>query len=254
MNKRLTIKGSAICCTDIAVAAQFGLHAFEPDKTLLPAALRRRASLTTRLAVTAAHHACFAAQVDAGRLPSIFASVGGEIQVTDELCRALPVDGAMISPTQFHNSVHNTTAGYWSILHGCQAPSTAIAALDDTFAIGLLEAAGQLRQTPGDILLVCYDEQWPQYLAPPLGKIPLACALVLGNSGDKMGRYSVSPPEIRTLHETIDAKLADLVRTAPAAAAFPLLMALCGAQYNGYVPLNTGSVAWCCRLSNVLSE
>lgn len=249
MDRLLTIKSSAICCTDVAIPAEFGLAAIEPDKNLLSVALRRRASLTTRLAVTAAHYACQTAQVDTARLPSVFASVGGEIQITDELCRTLPVEGALISPTQFHNSVHNTTAGYWTILQGCQAPNTAVAALDDTFAIGLLEAAGQLQQIPGDILLVCYDELWPQYLAPPLGKIALACALVLSNAAAQSGGFSISLPEIRLQHETApDAKLAELIRTAPAAAAFPLLMALQQAPNNDYIPLNVNGSRWYLQL------
>jgi hypothetical protein len=249
MNNYLTINSSAICCTDPAIPGAFGLTGFEPDKTLLPAALRRRASLTTRLAITAAHHACAAAGVDTKYLPSIFASVGGEIQITDELCRTLPDPDALLSPTQFHNSVHNTTAGYWTILQSCQAPSTAIAALDDTFAIGLLEAAGQLQQTPGELLLVCYDEQWPQYLAPPMGKIPLACALVLSNNGSQDAGCRISPPEIRTHGEALDNRLTVLIRAAPAAAAFPLLTALREARSEGYVPLNISGARWYTHLS-----
>ncbi|MGR8935257.1 MAG: beta-ketoacyl synthase chain length factor [Gammaproteobacteria bacterium] len=249
MKNHLTIKSSAICCTDPTITAEFGLPSVEPDKTLLPAALRRRASLTTRLAITAAQHACAIAEADAKHLVSIFASVGGEIQVTDELCRTLPDTNALLSPTQFHNSVHNATAGYWTILQSCQAANTAIAALDDTFAIGLLEAAAQLQQTPGDILLVCYDEHWPQYLAPPMGGIPLACALVLSNKDLPHAGFALSPPQFGTCTEALGSTLCDLIRTAPAAAAFPLLTALREARSDADVALNLGDPCWFTHLT-----
>lgn len=249
MRNFLTVKSSAVCSTDLDLLREFKQDGCEPDKNLLPAALRRRASLTTRMAITAAHRACAAAAVDAKHLPSIFASVGGEIQVTDELCRTLPDNNALLSPTQFHNSVHNTTSGYWTILQGCQAPSTAIAALDDTFAIALLEAAAQLQQMPGDLLLVCYDETWPQYMAPPMGKIPLACALVVSNIPPAAGSPMLSLPEIATSVETLDATLSELIHEAPAAAVFPLLTALHEKRYPRYVPLNNGETRWFTRLT-----
>ena len=49
-----------------------------------------------------------------------------------------------ISPTRFHNSVHNAAAGYWTIGAGCMQATTALSAYDATFAEGLLEALAQL--------------------------------------------------------------------------------------------------------------
>jgi 3-oxoacyl-(acyl-carrier-protein) synthase len=154
MKRRFFLKGFAVCSPEPAELQSFEVVPVAVDRTLLPASLRRRASLTTQMAVTAASAACERARVDPGGLPSVFASVGGEIRVTDELCRTLPDPEQSLSPTRFHNSVHNTTAGYWGILHECRAPAVAIAALDDTFAMGLLEACSQLLEQPGDILLV----------------------------------------------------------------------------------------------------
>jgi hypothetical protein len=224
--------------------------------------MRRRTNLTTRMAITAASQACLSANVDPSVLPSVFTSLGGEIQVTDALCRLLPHPDELLSPTQFHNSVHNTTAGYWGILNHCQAPATAIAALDDGFAMGLVEAWSQLQQSPGDILLVCYDEEWPQYLAAPLGKSALACAFVL--SSDSSGNLaSLSVPycnndfsgfENRESFNQSDILKLDyawqeLVKSAPAAAAIPLLQAIKN-QRNGVIPLNIEDNLWFTQLLN----
>jgi len=184
MMKQLYIKSYAVCTPDESALAEFQIPCVDIDKTLIPAGMRRRTSLTTRMAITAASIACEKASLEQQDIASIFASLGGEIQITDALCRLLPDDNELLSPTQFHNSVHNTTAGYWSILSKCQAPTTAIAAADDTFAMGLIEAYSQLQQESGDRLLVCYDVLWPQYLAAHIGNIALVCASIFCSSAE----------------------------------------------------------------------
>ena len=62
-----------------------------------------------------------------------------------------------VSPTKFHNSVHNAAAGYWTIGQGCMAPSTALSAFSHTFAQGLLEALVNLAAGEPAILLAAYD-------------------------------------------------------------------------------------------------
>ncbi len=222
------------------------------DRSLLPAALRRRTSLTTQMAVTAAVQACESAQCDAGQLASVFASVGGEIQVTDALCRTLPDSEALLSPTRFHNSVHNTTAGYWSILNQCRAATTAIAAIDDTFAMGLLEAWVQLQQRPGELLLVCYDEQWPQYLAAPMGQAAFACALVLC-SESRQQIPAISRPMTEVESYPMEKKLLHFIQRSPAAAAIPLLQAIDAPDTGVRIPLNISRPRWFTQLNTEAS-
>lgn len=242
MVEQLFIKGVALCCPDLQLLAAFNCPKVMPDPQLIPAPLRRRASLTTRIAITAASAACQQARVDVAQLPSVFASVGGEMQVTDALCRLLPKADELLSPTQFHNSVHNTTAGYWAILNHCQAPNTALAALDDTFAMGLLEAWVQLQVTAGEVLLVCYDETWPQYLAPPLGQFACASAWVLSTDRQQaLGAITVPISQQGTI--SVDPQWSALVDVAPAVAALPLLCALHNGQ-QGLVPLNNKNMIW----------
>jgi hypothetical protein len=242
MDKPIFIKGSAICCPEPFLLKDYQLQCQDVDKNLIPASLRRRTSLTTRIAITAAHGACQQAKTDMTNLPSVFASLGGEIQITDALCRLLPTNEAL-SPTQFHNSVHNTTAGYWGILNQCQAPVTAIAADDDTFAMGLLEACSQLQLNAGTILLVCYDEQWPQYLAPPLGKTAFACALVLSTEkSDSLA--SITVPKVEAFQPDFDDHWPALVASAPAAASIPLLRSVYHSSAKARVPLNTKGDIW----------
>ena len=243
MMKQLFIKSAAVCCPDSEVLAAFNLQGNDIDKNLIPAGMRRRTSITTRMAITAAKIACEQAGADAQNLASVFASLGGEIQVTDALCRLLPDENELLSPTQFHNSVHNTTAGYWSILNQCQAPATAIAAADDTFAMGLVEVWAQLQQSSGECLLVCYDELWPQYLAPPIGKIAFACAFVLSTEAEQSLGAITLPQVAQQYKHNLQAKWLKLTESAPAAAVIPLLLALQSKQPR-IVPLNIKAPIW----------
>ncbi len=247
MMNSLYIKSATMCCPDSDVLARFNLSGSDIDKSLIPAGMRRRTSLTTRMAITAATLACAQANQEAEKLASVFASLGGEIQVTDALCRLLPDDNELLSPTQFHNSVHNTTAGYWSILNKCQAPATAIAAADDTFAMGLIEVWTQLQQSSGERLLVCYDELWPQYLAPPIGQTAFACAFVLSTEA-KQSIGAISLPQILHYNEhDFQSEWVQLTQSAPAAAVIPLLVAV-AQKVSGVIPLNIKSPIWSSEL------
>ncbi|NOQ14406.1 MAG: hypothetical protein GQ583_08030 [Methyloprofundus sp.] len=244
MMKQLFIKSAAVCCPDAEVLVPFKLHSSDIDKSLIPAGMRRRTSMTTRMAITAAKLACSQANSDTQNLASVFASLGGEIQVTDALCRLLPDDNELLSPTQFHNSVHNTTAGYWGILNQCQAPTTAIAAADDTFAMGLIEVWAQLQQQGGgERLLVCYDELWPQYLAPPIGQVAFACAFVLSSEGEQSIGAMTIPQVLSGNQQDLQPEWLKLTESAPAAAAIPLLLAL-QSKTAGSVPLNIKAPLW----------
>lgn len=244
MKSRFVLKSFAVCCPDPVALDPFDLVAVDVDKALLPRPLRRRASLATRMAVTAAMAACNKAGANPGDLPSVFASVGGEIRVTDELCRTLVDREQALSPTRFHNSVHNTTAGYWGILNHCRLPAVAIAALDDTFAIGILEACSQLQQCGGDILLVCYDESWPQYLAPPMGDIAFSSAFVLSSEQADSDRPTISFPLTGATDQPLDNELEAIIRSAPVAACIPLLQALEPPYRSRRVPLSFGLQHW----------
>jgi len=241
------IKSTAICCPDTSLLTPFGLNSFEVDKQLIPAKIRRRTALTTQIAITAATHACRQAKIDTTQLTSVFVSLGGEIQVTDALCRLLADKNELLSPTQFHNSVHNTTAGYWGILNRCQKPTTAIAAADDGFAMGLLESWSQLQQSTQALLLVCYDELWPQYLAAPIGSHAFACAFILTTIEKKLSPY-LSIPRMRELKQPLDPHWCNLVRKSPAMAAIPLLQAI-KQQQSKPIPLNINPSIWQTYLS-----
>ncbi len=136
-----------------------------PAVNLLPAAERRRAAPTVAWALAAAQEAVANSGLDAAQLAAVFASSDGDGDIVHRLCTALAAPAAAVSPTDFHNSVHNAVPGYWSIGARSPAPSTAVCAYDGSFAAGLLEAACQVAAEAQPVLLVAVDLPFPPPLA-----------------------------------------------------------------------------------------
>lgn len=135
-----------------------------PAPNLLPAAERRRATAPTRIALTAAHEALTQSGVDAQRVPAVFSSSSGNPGIIHDLCEMLAAGDYQISPTQFHNSVHNAASGYYSIAVASHRPVTTLCAFDGSGAAALLEAAVQATTSEGPVLMVCYDLPYPSPL------------------------------------------------------------------------------------------
>src|SRR5205085_5133320 len=115
-----------------------------PSVDALPAAERRRTGAVIRLALTTGLQALANGGLSAAEVMTVFTSSGGDGQVIHEICEALASAHREVSPTRFHNSVHNAPAGYWGIATRSHAASTSLCAFDWSFAAGLLEACAQV--------------------------------------------------------------------------------------------------------------
>jgi Beta-ketoacyl synthase, N-terminal domain len=203
------------------VAAPIG--AVQSD--LLPANERRRAPLGVRMALRAAQEAAAAAPASA-ELASVFASSDADIEIIHRISTALAEPSRSVSPTDFHNSVHNAASGYWSIGTRAYGPSSAVSAYDFSVAAGLQEALALLKVDDLDVLLVFYDVPVP----PPLFAsrpvtLPAAVALLLTRScAQPLG--AVSMCVAGTESTLADPGLEALRLANPAARALPLLQAL----------------------------
>ena len=128
-----------------------------PKPSAISAKERRRSGLIINLAVEVAHQACAHANIDSSTTPSVFTSAVGDTQITDYMCNKLTQTEKMLSPTKFHNSVHNAPSGYWSISAENRAPSTFVSSFTESFGASLFEAASQAHTYQSPVLLVAYD-------------------------------------------------------------------------------------------------
>jgi hypothetical protein len=205
--------------------------AVAPQPALLPPNERRRAPLAVLLALDAAGQATAASGMSAAHLPSVFASADADMNVIHRISAALAEPARQVSPTDFHNSVHNAAAGYWGIAAGAQPCATTLAANDVTAIAGLREAFAMLATDDPAVLLVLYDVPPP---VPLYEKRPIetACGIALVLSRDRsersLGHLSMS--DARDLTRLGDAGLERLRSGNPAARSLPLLAAIARAE------------------------
>jgi hypothetical protein len=192
----------------------------------LPPAERRRLGRVVKLALAVGQQAVAKAGADPTALPSVFSSSGGDGHNCHEICEALARDEKSISPTRFHNSVHNAAAGYWSIATGCKASSNALCAFDASFGAGLLESVTQVVVDRTRVLLVAYDAQYPE---PLFAKRPIpeafGVALVLApDTGPANGIARISLAFSDSPADALSDRTLESLRAAiPSARSLPLL-------------------------------
>ena len=197
---------------------------------LLPAVERRRAGMPVRLALAAGIEAIENSGLDAAELQTVFASSSGDCDNVHAICESLAAADRQVSPTRFHNSVHNAAAGYWSIATQCRAASTSLCAYDASFGAGLLDAVSQVALDRQPVALIAYDHPYPA----PLGaareiKASFGVALVLA---PQAGRRSLGALEIEfetaaaAVTRMGDVGLEALRSGVPAARCLPLLSEL----------------------------
>ena len=221
------VKGRQVLTGELPYLPQ-PLERYKPQ--LLPANERRRATEVVRLAFRACEDAIDHCSLDPATLAGVFASSGGDYPIIDQICRALRQPQRAVSPTQFHNSVHNAAAGYWSIATGSHASSTSLAGYDGSFSAGLLEAAMQVALEGTSAVLAVYDiPPPPPLLAQRPIREPFAVSLILTAEADDASLASLSlnvTAEVKDESSIEDPDLEIVRQSNPAARSLPLLSAL----------------------------
>lgn len=133
--------------------------ALQPE--LIPPRERRRAPQLVKMAIEVMDQACKMADMSPDDVAVVFSSAMGDMQITDYMCRALTKTPKLISPTRFHNSVHNAAPGYWSITTGAFTPATAVSAHEYTASMAFLEAAIQVVEENTPVVLVTQEVAAP---------------------------------------------------------------------------------------------
>lgn len=196
---------------------------------MLPANERRRTTSLIKLALQAMQH-LLRENDDLNKVSSIFSSSDGDLEIVDKMCRALASEEKLVSPTVFHNSVHNAPAGYWSIAASMHGASTSISAADASFMVGLMEAVTRVETQPGVVLYVAYDNPAPEpLLAKRPFAYPLAIALRLGSVAEPgvLGTLALKGETDKLQTRCRNLSLEPLRQGVPSGNGLPLVEALC---------------------------
>lgn len=214
-----------------------------PLPMALPAAERRRAGTVVKVALAVGQEAVTASGLQASALPSVFTSSSGDGLNCHEICSALASSDRLISPTRFHNSVHNAASGYWSISSGAMVSSSVLCAFDGSFAAGLLEAMAQVMLEQTAVLLVAYDTDYPEPLhsvRPVPDTFGVGLVLAPRRSERSLAQWRLAPANCLTgapAQRLEDDALERLRSSIPAARCLPLLRSV-AAQTQGDVVLD----------------
>lgn len=203
-----------------------------PPPAGLPPAERRRTGPAVRVALAVGHEAVAASSHDAATLATVFTSSGGDGHNCHVICETLAGDDRQLSPTRFHNSVHNAPAGYWSIATRAMAPSNVLCAYDGSFAAGLLDSLCQVAVDATPTLLIAFDTDYPSPMREvrPIPDAFGVALLLTPEAGPRTlaridARLTDAPPTVLASRE-----LDQLRRDIPAARSLPLLDALAGGR------------------------
>lgn len=199
-----------------------------PAPAILPPAERRRASRVVKLTLAVGLEAAAHAGSDVAQLATVFSASGADGHNCHALCEQLAGEDRQISPTRFHNSVHNAAAGYWGIATGAMAPCQVICAYDASFGAGLIDALGQVVLDRQTTLLIAYDSEYPE---PLFAKRPVpdvaGIGLVLTPERSERSLASITvTPETTPADGLTDGALETLRTAIPALRALPLLRKL----------------------------
>jgi hypothetical protein len=214
-----------------------------PLPMALPPAERRRAGAVVKVSLAVGQEAVTASGLQAADLPSVFSSSSGDAINCHEICNTLASSDRLISPTRFHNSVHNAASGYWSISSGAMASSSVLCARDASFAAGFLEAMTQVVIEQTSVLLVAYDTDYPEPLRsvrPVPDTFGVGLVLSPQRSDRSLAQWTLEPAHCFTGSAATrldDATLEQVRSSIPAARCLPLLRRI-AAQSSGEVVLD----------------
>lgn len=218
----------------------------QPD--LIPARERRRAPQSVRMAVEVMHQSCEMAALPPDEVATVFSSSMGDMEITDYMCRTLADNPRAMSPTKFHNSVHNASTGYWSIATQSHCPANAVAADIYSASMAFLDGAIQASEENIPVLVVTQEmaapspllntcaakhpfsaafliapKKWPPEKRAPKKRAPnardAACSEPIASL-----RFAVSKEKV--VGPALPADLQELLKSNTAALMLPLLSAL----------------------------
>lgn len=122
----------------------------KPDLSFIPMMTRRKLSPLVKSAFSTMYD-CY----DGKDINLVFASQYGELDILNKLISQYSQDNE-VSPIAFSSSVHNSTAGIFSLLNNIKHKYNAISAGEHSLSNGLSAAL-----TETDTVLFCYADTFP---------------------------------------------------------------------------------------------
>ena len=165
-----------------------------PQPACLAPPESRRSCPTVRLAIAVAEQALRQTPLSPREMAIVFSSYEAAGVITHQLCEVL-AGSREVSPTQFHNSVHNAPSGYYSIAMNAKRAAASVCRGEWSFAAGLLNATAQAVADEVPVLFVCYDSPLPPPICdvmPVVEATAIALVLTPGNDPWPMATWDLA--------------------------------------------------------------
>lgn len=192
------ISAAGVLDWESARAVIRGERRFEPMEyayrapELLSGAERRRCPASVKLALDVSEQARIMAGVEGADLSGVFASMTGDGPIVTRSLVTLADNPHYLSPTDFHNSVHNAAVGYWAIATGSRHGATSLTAAEESIAVALLKAAMQVLLDDVPVMLCAYEVPFPAPLDAAVGiPVPFGAAFVMHRERPATGLASL---------------------------------------------------------------
>ena len=160
-------------------------EATQPLAKILEGSLRRRAAPLTRMSVEVMQQAVQMAGCEISCMPSVWGTAHGEHSTAIGLLGMMHRGSGKLSPTKFHNSVHNTPSGYASISTQNQMQSTTITGGAEIVVSVLCEAIAMVADLETDVAVTLADEPLMSPFHNESCTTPLGISFVLSPSENR---------------------------------------------------------------------
>lgn len=180
----------------------------KPPCKAAPPMLRRRYSLTTKMAFETAMAACGQLDLPPDQPRLFYGSANGEIHTLKGLLESLS-DDEPLSPMGFSNTVHHVPTGHYAMVTKHHGLSRTISAFEDTFAMMFIDILANLDRSASTPALLCLAEDslpepFDRMLRPP--PFPYGVSMVIAPEhsdlpGQVMQFSNDSEPAPTPLHE-----------------------------------------------------
>jgi len=183
-----------------------------PKSNLIPSRMKRRMSRLTQMAVESTYQAREGLQSFAD-IPLIVGSSNGEINTIGKIMLEIFDDPALLSPTQFHNSVHNTAPGYWCILSKLHHSAETVSSGELTFEFTIIDALTKLNLLYDCIQITICDAKIdiPKWADPSHSSIDFCGSFILRQEPSTSGLATILEAHDLELEEDGNEKISELI-------------------------------------------
>jgi len=179
------------------------------------------------------------ANVDEAEVCSVFSSAMGDNHITDAICRTLADENDILSPTLFHNSVHNVTSGYWCIATENRQPSTFVSCFKHSFSLALVETVATALSEQKTTVLAIYDTAFamPLFDICPIREDFAAGFVIDPDTDSATWTFEISMRPEGATYQSKNTYIAERIKNNPAALALSLCELISEEQSSICLPM-----------------